>query len=225
MANWWDKYKIGQEMPEFDHEGLKVEHFTISEDSAKFDMLRSAFGGYGSRAVRPGNYTRLSVDGCLWMSDTPAEIGDHMELFREVRGAARRVDSHGEDEVKILIHGCGLGVATKGCIMTCAEEGKTAKLTIVEVEPRVIATTGAYWQERYPGQIEMVEGDALEWKPPRGETWHIAWHDIWPMICLDNKDEMSRMHRRFGRRVEWQSSWARPEIERMKREENRRWYW
>jgi hypothetical protein len=37
----------------------------------------------------------------------------------------------------------------------------------------------------------------------------VAWHDVWANICEDNLPLMARLHRRYGRRVNWQGSWSK----------------
>jgi hypothetical protein len=69
------------------------------------------------------------------------------------------------------------------------------------------------------GRLTIHHGDALTYKWPVGTRWTVAWHDIWDTICEDNLPDMNRLHRRFGRRVDWQGSWCRDLIET----ERRRW--
>ena len=66
-------------------------------------------------------------------------------------------------------------------------------------------------QSHYP--FEFHQADALEYKPPRGEQYDVVWHDIWPNICTDNLPEMHKLHRKYGRRCNWQGSWCRAEHE------------
>ncbi len=131
------------------------------------------------------------------MSDTRAEIFDHTELFMNRKG-------------KILLHGLGLGMAANACLMS----EDLAHLTIVEISEDVIKLVGPALRRRHykaykAGRIEIIQDDALTWKPPQGSRWDFVWHDIWNDLCLDNRKTMATLHRRFGRRAGQQDSWGR----------------
>ncbi len=201
MVPWYDRYKV--DVPEGASGQWQVERFTVTEAQAKLDNLQSAVHGCGHRWIRPGIYTRLvygtRVTGTTAMSDTPAEISEHMFFMRAASG-------------NVLIHGLGLGVVLQGCL----ENGKVERATVVEKDPDVIKLVAPHYQARFGCQFELVEGDAFTWKLPPGRRWTCAWHDIWPHITPDNLPEMHRLHRRFGRRVDWQRSWARDQCERLR---------
>ena len=59
--------------------------------------------------------------------------------------------------------------------------------------------------------------DALQFMP-RGMKFTVVWHDIWNHICSDNLPDMHKLHRKYGRRTDWQGSWARHLCERQMRE-------
>ena len=51
-------------------------------------------------------------------------------------------------------------------------------------------------------------------------------HDIWDDICLDNLETMATLHRKYGRRCDWQGSWKRDWLkyqQRREREQDRMW--
>ena len=88
-------------VPEYDAEGVVIERFEISQRQADFDKLRTALNPQrGDRSVDAGTYTRLTVDGTLWMTDTPAECRDLEPVDDLMRW-------HGGT---MLIVGLGLGV-------------------------------------------------------------------------------------------------------------------
>ena len=201
MTPWYESRKV--DVPEGVSGSWFVERFTVTESATKLQNLQDAVHGYGSRWVRPGVYTRLvhgsRVTGTTVMSDTPAEIADHLHFIRRATGT-------------VLLHGLGLGVVLQGCL----EGGNVEHVTVVEKSPDVIALVAPHYQKRYGRRFELIEGDAFAWKPPRGRRWTCAWHDIWTSINPDNLPQMHRLHRRFGRRVEWQGSWSRSLCERMR---------
>jgi hypothetical protein len=63
-------------------------------------------------------------------------------------------------------------------------------------------------------RLRVIHADALKWMPPKVMRWSVVWHDIWDDISVDNLNEMTKLHRRYGRRCDWQGSWCRAECER-----------
>lgn len=207
MRKWWEEYKV--DVPEGEKGIWKVERFEVSDA----DSTRSSISvmKYGRGFVPPGTYTRLDyVKGPSWngpmMSDTPDEIADHLEFIRKAQG-------------RVLIHGLGLGM----CLAAAANKREVKHVMCIEKDPDVIALVAPHWKERFGNKIEIIEEDALTWKPVKGAWWDAVWHDIWPTICLDNWPEIVKLHRRFGRRSGWQGSWCRARLE-LQRERERSWY-
>lgn len=167
-------------LPEtIDLHGVSVDRFTIEKSDA-FSLFRQ-------RGLRPGTYTRLRVDGRLWMSDTPAEKSDHYEAVRSAQGHC-------------LVTGLGLGMVANAM----AQKNEVSEITVIEICQRVIAAITPHLHEK----ISVIEANALDWRPPAGELYGAVWHDIWPNICADNLPEMTRLKRRFSRRATWQGCWA-----------------
>lgn len=188
-APWWARYQV-HTLPVGEQGAVKIERFEVSEDASRFDALRS-----GSRSVPAGTYTRLKERHTLWMSDTPAEIRDHREIIRRAEG-------------EVLIQGLGIGLVARACAM----KSKVRSVTVVEQSPDIIALVEPWLREcadSHDTRLEVILGDALALKHPKGKRWNCVWHDIWPNICADNAESMSTLHRRFARRCDWQGSWAR----------------
>jgi hypothetical protein len=140
----------------------------------------------------------------LWMSDTDAEIRDHLSaMWRIDRKETRRV----------LINGLGLGVVLKRAI----EAPHVEHVDVVEIDDRVIELVGPHYA---CDKLTIHHADAYEqarkWKP--GTRWCVAWHDIWRDLCEDNLPEMARLHRSYGRRVDWQDSWGKGLLESRRRQ-------
>lgn len=196
--SWYEKYRVS--IPEGESGDWKVERFCVSPQDAEMERLRSMFSSSSrGRGVPEGTYTRLTRRGWVVMSDTPDEIRDHLGPIREVIRAVRR-----DEKPTCLVHGLGLGMVAAAML----DEG-AASVTVVERSPDVIALVGPTLMERYGKRIEIVEADALTWKPSKGAKWDVVWHDIWESICRDNLGDMKALHRRFGRRSKWQGSWSR----------------
>lgn len=182
-------------VPEGELDGLRVERFTVEENS--IENLRLAIKG--GRSTRPGTYTALRDGGRLWMSDTDAEKHDHhAPLYKIMRTQADRV----------LINGLGLGMVL-GAVLSF---GFVEHVDVVEIDERVINLVGPHYADP---RVTIHHADAYEqakrW--PVGTRWGVAWHDIWPHLCEDNLPEMARLHRSYGRRVDWQGSWGKTLLE------------
>lgn len=192
---WWEQYKV--DIPEQTRGRWSIEKFTVERDS--LENMRIAMSG--RRECPPGTYTRLvrnpadpsrSWGRTVVMSDTLAEITDHLEFFRQATG-------------RVLIHGLGLGMAVNAVL---AKEDVT-HVDVVEIDEDIIAMVGPHYQDP---RLVIHHGDARTFKWPAGMRWDAVWHDIWDNIVRDNLEEMHRFHRSFGKRSAWQGSWGRPFI-------------
>lgn len=145
----------------------------------------------------------LRHNGRLWMSDTDAEKRDHVGPIVETR---RR-----PGDARVLIHGLGMGLIVAAALRVGAEW-----VDVVEVDADLIGWQRPWLDEvadTFGGTVAFHHGDALNYQWPRGSRWHVVWHDIWRDITADNLPDMHRLHRRFGRRADWQGSWCREYIE------------
>lgn len=201
---WWHKYKV--DVPEGRIGDWTVERFEITEGKAKFYNLRLSLHGTGHRSVRPGNYTRLIHNSHLIMSDTPAEIRDHLRIIGMAKG-------------NVLLNGLGLGLVLQACLL----KPEVDHVTVIELAPEVIALVEPHLRERFGDRFTVHEADALIWTAPKNSRWDVVWHDIWNNLCTDNLPEMHRLHRRYGQRCDWQGSWSREEMEYLRRCSARAW--
>lgn len=191
------------DIPEGESGDWKVERFTVSDEDAKFNNLRAAIGA-SSRWIMPGEYTRLTHCGYVVMSDTPVELRDHFEVVDRAKG-------------QVLIHGLGLGVVTEACL----RKPEVDHVIVIEISEDVIKLVGTYLKERWGNRLTILRADSLTWKPPKGFRYDVVWYDIWPDLCADNLGDMKLLHRRYGRRCDWQGSWGRSIVE----SHNRRYGW
>lgn len=178
----------------------EISRFSVSSSEANFHNLRESIHG-GRRTILPGVYTKLTCSGKIIMSDTPAELQDHWEPARRAR------DDRSEQYIpnRILINGLGLGVVAQAVL----DEPTVAHVTVVEKSSDVIALVGLHYVRKYGDRLTIICADALKWKAPKGRRYSVVWHDIWNDICADNLPEMHRLHRKYGRRCDWQGSWCR----------------
>ena len=177
----------------------KVETFTVSDGAGR--PLNPFSFSSGGRYVPDGTYKKLTCNNCVIMSNTPSEIRDHLDFIFEAKKCER-----------VLINGLGLGVALKAIL-----ESDTVKwVDVVEISEDVIKLVGPTYLE--DPRVTILHADAFEYKPPKGVRYGAVWHDIWPSICEENLPEMHKLHRKYGRRADWQGSWCRWQCERSRRE-------
>ena len=175
----------------------RVESFEVSEKEAEFATMRAMFS-FSSRPIQAGKYKRLMRNHTVVMSNTPCEISDHLSFIY----VAKRYGG------RILINGLGLGV----CLKAILESDKVGRVTVIEKSQDVINLVGPTFGGDI--RVEIINSDAFSYKPPKGIRYSAVWHDIWDNICADNLPEMHKLHRKYGRRCDWQGSWARELCER-----------
>ncbi len=177
-------------IPEGSSGDWRVEHFSISEKEASLHAIRcSLHPGMASRSVEPGTYTKLTRSGRIIMSDTPAELSDHWNPVHEATG-------------HVLINGLGLGLVVQNIL----QKPEVTDITVIEISPDVVNIVSQYIQD---SRLTIIIADAFSWRPPKNKRYQVVWHDIWDDICVDNLDGMKTLHRRYGRRTDWQGSWRR----------------
>jgi len=157
-----------------------------------FEALRLALHG---RPITPGTYTRLMRGRTLVMSDTPAEMRDHHGFVLAAKGHC-------------LINGLGLGM----CLAAALKKEEVTKVTVIEISEDVISLVAPTYTNDH--RVEIVHASAFDYQPPKGVRYGAVWHDIWDNICADNLPEMHKLHRKYGRRADWQGSWCRDQCER-----------
>lgn len=169
-----------------------VETFTVPKDdlSQKISLFKTG------RAVPEGTYKRLKRNGIVVMSNTPDEIRDFKNFTYKAKGS-------------VLINGLGLGCVIKVLL----DKPEVVKITVIEKSEDVIKLVAPYFKD---SRLNIINADAFEYKPPKGEFFNFVWHDIWDDICEDNLSEMKILHRKYGRKSEWQDSWAKSICQRMK---------
>lgn len=202
--NWMDHFRV--DVPPGMSGKWTVDHFEISKDSADRFNLHEIISGSPSRQVQPGKYVRLKCKGRgVIMSNTPAELRDHIEPWQKAKGT-------------ILINGLGLGAIVAACLRKNKPGESVDRCIVVEKERDVIKLVApTLFDEFGRKRLQIVLDDAFTFEPPAGVRFNMVWHDIWDAIDCDNRPEMSKLHRRYGRRCDWQDSWGRYDVDRMNR--------
>jgi len=179
-----------------------IEKFHITERDAGLHFLRCLINGYPERAVVSGDFTRLVFDNSeIVMSDTPAEINDHLPFISQAHG-------------HVLIAGLGLGFVAE----QCALRPEVDSVTVIEIEKDVIALVKDHLAKY--DKITIIEGDALDWVADIDGYYNCVWLDIWPSINPDNLKEILGLEDWFDQFVVeggLVDSWSKKEILRMGR--------
>jgi hypothetical protein len=180
----------------------RVTHTVISAEQAALDALRFSINpGRYVIPVEAGTITRLICNGRTVMSDTPSEKRDHAQFVARAQG-------------RVLIAGLGLGMVA--CAVAAKKEVST--VTVLEISEDVIKLVG----RSLPAKVGVVLADIRIWKPDPGEIWDCMWIDIWNDICGDNLPEMTRLKRRFCKRVRTKiECWSESRLRIIRRRDRR----
>lgn len=171
----------------------KVETFSVPSHEVAMYNLRAIRDGLYRRVIPPGQYTRLTHDGHVIMSDTPAEAHEHVRAYQGATG-------------HVLIAGLGIGLMLRA-ILTKAD---VKTVTVVEQSAEVIHMVGRHIADP---RVKIVNADIYRWRPGK-RTFDFAWYDIWP-VALDEETVYEAMDllKRFRKSVRVQDFWSREYIE------------
>jgi len=189
------------DVPEAELAPWKVERFTVNETDSemkKFRAIKSALNGVHYIPVPQGIYTRLMHGNVVVMSDTPSEMRDHRYVVHKATG-------------KVFVAGLGLGMV----IQAMLDKPEVEKVIVVELSEKVIKLVGPHYKERYGDRLDIQQGDALAWTPPKGthhDPFDVAWFDIWTYKSEDNLPQITKLKRRWVRWAKWRGFWAEDEI-------------
>lgn len=175
----------------------RIQAFEVPQNdiSQMLSMLKTG------RGVPAGKYKRLMRGGTVVMSNTPDEIRDFSHFTRRAKGS-------------VLINGLGLGCVVKVLL----DNPEITKITVIEKSEDVINLVAPYFNDE---RLVIVNADAFDYIPPKNERFNYVWHDIWDYICADNLPEMTKLHRKYGKKSDWQDSWAKYRCQMHKRNERR----
>lgn len=187
--------KIDIDVPDGISGSWKVE--TIQVKAKELSELLSVLKT--GRSVPEGTYKRLLRNNTCVMSNTPDEIYDFMSFYYKATGS-------------ILINGLGIGVLVKALL----SKPDITDITIIEKSEDVIKLVAPTYLT--DPRVTIINADAFEYKPPKDKRYNAVWHDIWDYICADNLTEMKTLHRKYGRKADYQESWCRGMCERYRRQ-------
>jgi len=167
-----------------------IETFEIDERAASFSRVRAVVTGNRFEVVEAGTYRRLvhRTRGVV-MSNTRMEKSTNTGAWMAARG-------------HVLINGLGLGMLL-GAILRKPE---VEFVRVIEIDPDVISLVGPTFAGRE--NVEIVQADALAYRPEKAERYTFAWHDIWDFTGPDMLPTMAALKRKWARRVGEQKAWT-----------------
>jgi spermidine synthase len=127
-------------------------------------------------------------------------MSDHYSFVRQAIG-------------NVFIAGLGIGMV----LYNLLEKENVKHVDVIEISPEVIALVAPWYKEHYGDRVNIFQGDVLEYTPPKNTHYDAVWFDIWDNICVDNLDEMSKLHRRWARKADVKGSWAKEICQMYKR--------
>lgn len=172
----------------------RVDSFEIDAEAATRTQIRAVVTGNHREYIAPGTYKRLMRGNTVVMSNTPMEVDTNRSFVKRAHG-------------RVLINGLGLGMVLQAVL----RKPEVSHVTVIEISAEVIALVGPSFKDN--PKVRIVQADALEYQPQKGEKFDAVWHDIWDDITADNLAQMHRLHRKYGRRASWQGSWCRAQCE------------
>lgn len=205
--------RMSEVVPQTEVGEAQIDHFTITEDSHKLQMMRAMFDGDRYGYTPPGTYARLRVNGELMMTDTDMERATNSRFIRKAHG-------------RVLIAGLGLGMIVHPIV---AKDDVT-EVVVIEKYKGVIDAVAGTMPDAKP--VIIYHADIDSWLPTT-ERFDTIYFDIWPNRSTDNIEQINRLHRRFrkfltSKETGWMGSWYHDELkaerDRDRRQSNRfRW--
>jgi len=186
----------------------RVEHFEVTEKKSEFTRYRAAIKGDLDLYVPAGKYVRLVCGNGIFqevvMSDTPMEKRSNRAVVS---------NAHGD----MLIIGIGLGMI----LIPILAKRDVRSVTVLEKHREVIDLVEPhlrkYLGEKDSNKLQIIHADGFEWRPPKAKTrgyYNVIYFDIWNAICTDNLQEITKLKRRYCRRLlrrkdqtAWMGAW------------------
>lgn len=166
----------------------EVRKFTIDKNAA-FAFNLGCLMNHSNRLIKEGEYWKLLCNGEVVMSNTPAEVNDHLPFIRKATG-------------KVLIAGLGLGMV----LTELLKKTTITKIVVVEKSKDVIKLVSPHYKDE---RLQIVNEDIFDFKLT--EHFDFAWFDIWTYIDADSYEDMKKLHRKFAKSVTYKDSWCRKE--------------
>lgn len=158
-------------------ENFEISMFEVDEKKAKFFNLQMMMSRQ-NRFIRPGTYTQIVGKGHgIMMSNTPAEIGGHMEFYYAATG-------------RVMIGGLGIGMILEAVL----KKPEVTSITVIEKEQEIIDLVSPFYANEE--KVKIICGDVFNPKDylAPGTKFDRLYFDIWDTICADNYPEMKDLN-------------------------------
>lgn len=116
----------------------EVRKFTIDKNAA-FAFNLGCLMNHSNRLIKEGEYWKLLCNGEVVMSNTPAEVNDHLPFIRKATG-------------KVLIAGLGLGMV----LTELLKKTTITKIVVVEKSKDVIKLVSPHYKDE---RLQIVNED------------------------------------------------------------------
>ena len=121
----------------------------------------------------------------------------------------------------VLIAGLGIGMI----LVPILRNPKVKSVVVLEkyqdvidlVEPPLRKALGAD-----ATKLTVLCADVFDWEIPRDQKFDSIYFDIWPNICTDQLKDITKLKRKFCRRVRqggWMAAWMEQDLRRRRRKE------
>jgi hypothetical protein len=188
-TDWMAKYKVS--VPPGSVGAARIERYTITPKDAEDTNWRIIMNDEERAFSFPGEYTGLVVNKIMVMSDTAAEIHDHIPFIQKATG-------------RVLLTGLGIGM----CLQALLRKPEVEHVTVVELSADVLALVAGHYLALFGGErMTFVCDNAFCWLPPKGAHFDFVWHDIWPFAMGSYWREHVTLFYRYASVAHQQDSW------------------
>lgn len=192
----------------------RVEHLVVTEEQAKFQALRAAINPHRrERPIEAGTLCQLYVNGTMMMSDAANEHSTNSTVVHKANG-------------DVLIAGLGLGMI----LLPLCRKPEVRSVLVLENNVDVMSLVTTPIRQALGKDAEKLTvfwTDAFQWNPAQGQMWDVLYFDVWPTITTDNLMGITKLKRRYARRLRrdnpkaWMGAWCEEQLRAKKRRKDR----
>lgn len=184
------KYPIGSvRVKESQFADWKISNFTVSKEQEKQHNVSCLVRGLESFFIEAGDYTRLTKNGRVVMSNTKMEIDTNRIAYKEAKG-------------RVLVAGLGMGMILDAII----SKPEVDYVRVIEIDKNLIDNVGLLYKDN--PKVEIIHADILNYKPVESEFYDFIWFDIWTDISANNIIDMELLARNFDKHYQKVSFWS-----------------
>ena len=166
----------------------------------KFFVKRTGVPDHRPASFRSpaGIYTRLKKGNEVFMTDLYDEWWTQRIAIEQARQRGGNV----------LITGLGLALVVTSILEP--PENRVSQVIVIEKSVDVIELVAPRLQNHYSERFVVINADAYKWKPPAGQRFSVAWHDIWPNPHEPGvMTQATRLEQHYMPYCDWQGNWIR----------------